>query len=199
MPELWSGSPATPTCGCATLPTRRRHRAHALNIVTDLTEAAHVVKRREGRRNRYHLQARIPLPDRVGKEWTVGEMLGLLVVANRHGPNTCPLTISTQDRPAFSCHLVAQTRYEPRESRAMTRSLEALKCSARPVTLSFARGCTACGRSREAGHRRSTGHSQGQRRPVSWSRSEPNWSWCPSSYRMSRRRRPYRLSQSFQS
>jgi DNA-binding IclR family transcriptional regulator len=34
----------------------------ACAIVTDLTEAGYAAKQREGRRNRYQIQARLPLP-----------------------------------------------------------------------------------------------------------------------------------------
>ena len=51
----------------------------AFGIVTDLTEAGYVVKDKEGRRNRYRIQADLPLRQAVGREPTIGEMLGLLV------------------------------------------------------------------------------------------------------------------------
>jgi DNA-binding IclR family transcriptional regulator len=51
----------------------------AFGIVTDLTEAGYVVKEKEGRRNRYRIQAHLPLGQAVGREPTIGEMLGLLV------------------------------------------------------------------------------------------------------------------------
>jgi DNA-binding transcriptional ArsR family regulator len=51
----------------------------AFGIVTDLTEAGYVVKDKEGRRNRYRIQADLPLRHAIGREPTIGEMLGLLV------------------------------------------------------------------------------------------------------------------------
>jgi hypothetical protein len=57
----------------------------AYGIVVDLTEAGYVVKEKEGRRNRYQVQEHLPLPDRVGRERTVGEVLDLLVDARRRG------------------------------------------------------------------------------------------------------------------
>ncbi|HME02401.1 MAG TPA: helix-turn-helix domain-containing protein, partial [Solirubrobacteraceae bacterium] len=51
----------------------------AFGIVTDLTEAGYVVKNKEGRRNRYRIQAHLPLRQAVGRQPTIGEMLGLLV------------------------------------------------------------------------------------------------------------------------
>jgi hypothetical protein len=50
----------------------------AFGIVADLTEAGYVVKTREGRRNRYHVQHDLPMRDTISRERTVGEMLALL-------------------------------------------------------------------------------------------------------------------------
>jgi hypothetical protein len=51
----------------------------AFGIVVDLTDAGYVVKERDGRRNRYHIQHHLPLPDTIGHERTIGEVLELLV------------------------------------------------------------------------------------------------------------------------
>ena len=51
----------------------------AFGIVNDLTEAGYVVKEKDGRRNRYHIQAHLPLPEPDGRERTIGEILALLV------------------------------------------------------------------------------------------------------------------------
>jgi len=51
----------------------------AFGIVTDLTEAGYVVKDKDGRRNRYRIQAHLPLPEAIGRERTIGEVLALLV------------------------------------------------------------------------------------------------------------------------
>ncbi len=48
-------------------------------IVTDLTRAGYVVKEKEGRRNRYRIQHHLPLRQPIGREPTIGELLGLLV------------------------------------------------------------------------------------------------------------------------
>ena len=37
-----------------------------------------MVKEKEGRRNRYHVQAHLPLPEPTARERTVGEVLALL-------------------------------------------------------------------------------------------------------------------------
>src|SRR5580692_8669931 len=50
----------------------------AYSIVADLTEAGYVVKEKEGRRNRYHVQAHLPLPELASRDRTVGEVLALL-------------------------------------------------------------------------------------------------------------------------
>jgi MarR family len=50
----------------------------AFGIITDLVEAGYVVKEKDGRRNRYHIQAHLPLPESTSRERTVGEVLALL-------------------------------------------------------------------------------------------------------------------------
>jgi DNA-binding transcriptional ArsR family regulator len=55
----------------------------AYGIVADLTDAGYVVKERDGRRNRYHIQDHLPLRDRISRERTIGELLDLLMDAKR--------------------------------------------------------------------------------------------------------------------
>ena len=50
----------------------------AFGIITDLVEAGYVVKEKDGRRNRYHIQAHLPLPEPTTRERTVGDVLALL-------------------------------------------------------------------------------------------------------------------------
>ena len=50
----------------------------AFGIIADLVEAGYLVKEKNGRRNRYHIQAHLPLPEPDGRERTVGEILALL-------------------------------------------------------------------------------------------------------------------------
>jgi hypothetical protein len=50
----------------------------AFGIIADLVEAGYVVKEKDGRRNRYHVQAHLPLPEPTARERTVGEVLALL-------------------------------------------------------------------------------------------------------------------------
>ena len=54
----------------------------AHGIVTDLAEAGYVIKRKDGRRNRYQVQAHLPLPEPTRRERTVGEVLALLAGAD---------------------------------------------------------------------------------------------------------------------
>ena len=51
----------------------------AFGIVTDLTDAGYIVKQKEGRRNRYRIQNHPPLPEAVGRERKIGEVLELLI------------------------------------------------------------------------------------------------------------------------
>ena len=49
----------------------------AFGIITDLVQAGYLVKEKNGRRNRYHIQAHLPLPEPDRRERTVGEILAL--------------------------------------------------------------------------------------------------------------------------
>ena len=50
----------------------------AHGIVTELAEAGYVIKQKDGRRNRYQIQAHLPLPEPTSRDRTVGEVLALL-------------------------------------------------------------------------------------------------------------------------
>ena len=50
----------------------------AHGIVTDLAEAGYVVKQKDGRRNRYQIQAHLPLAGPGTREPPIGEVLALL-------------------------------------------------------------------------------------------------------------------------
>lgn len=50
----------------------------AYGIVADLTRDGYIVKHKDGRRNRYSIQSHLPLPDDLGKQLTIGEVLALL-------------------------------------------------------------------------------------------------------------------------
>ena len=51
----------------------------AFGIVADLTTAGYVVKDKDGRRNRYRIQTHLPMPENLGPERTIGEVLKVLV------------------------------------------------------------------------------------------------------------------------
>jgi IclR helix-turn-helix domain len=51
--------------------------AHA--IVADLAAAGFVVKHKHGRRNRYHIQAHLPLPEPASPEAAIGDVLAILM------------------------------------------------------------------------------------------------------------------------
>ena len=54
----------------------------AYGIVTDLTAAGYAVKQKDGRRNRYQIQAHMPLPEPTSRQLAMGEVLALLADAN---------------------------------------------------------------------------------------------------------------------
>jgi hypothetical protein len=62
----------------------------AHGIVTDLTEAGYVVKHKDGRRNRYQIQAHMPLPEPASQEPAIGEVLALLTGAVLASDGTTP-------------------------------------------------------------------------------------------------------------
>jgi hypothetical protein len=53
----------------------------AYAIVTDLAAAGYAVKRKDGRRNRYQIQAHLRLPEPASQEPAIGEVLALLAGA----------------------------------------------------------------------------------------------------------------------
>ena len=55
----------------------------AYGIVVDLTDSGYVVKERDGRRNRYHIQLHLPVRGTIAAERTIGEVLDLLTDANQ--------------------------------------------------------------------------------------------------------------------
>ena len=50
----------------------------AHGIITDLTAAGYVVKQKHGRRNRYQIQAHLPLPEPASQEPAIGDVLAVL-------------------------------------------------------------------------------------------------------------------------
>ena len=53
----------------------------AHGIVTDLATAGYVLKQKDGRRNRYQIQAHLPLPEPTSQQLAIGEVLALLAGA----------------------------------------------------------------------------------------------------------------------
>jgi DNA-binding transcriptional ArsR family regulator len=51
----------------------------AHGIITDLAEAGYVVKQRDGRRNRYRIEADLPLREPGSREPAIGEVLAVLL------------------------------------------------------------------------------------------------------------------------
>jgi predicted DNA-binding transcriptional regulator YafY len=54
----------------------------AYAMVTDLAAAGYAVKRKDGRRNRYQIQARLPLRGPASQHLAIGEVLALLAGAS---------------------------------------------------------------------------------------------------------------------
>ena len=50
----------------------------AFGIVRNLTAAGYAVKQKDGRRNRYQIQAHLPLPEPTSQQLAIGEVLALL-------------------------------------------------------------------------------------------------------------------------
>jgi DNA-binding IclR family transcriptional regulator len=80
----------------------------AYGIVTDLAGADYVIKQKDGRRNRYQIQADLPLPEAASQEPAIGEVLAVLAgrrreaAANRDGTSLrrpAAVVVSTE-RPA---------------------------------------------------------------------------------------------------
>jgi hypothetical protein len=59
----------------------------AYGIVTDLAAAGYAVKQKDGRRNRYQIQAHLPLPDPTSGQLAIGEVLALLAGRQPAGGN----------------------------------------------------------------------------------------------------------------
>jgi hypothetical protein len=71
----------------------------AFSIIADLVEAGYVIKEKDGRRNRYHIQAHLPLPEPTSQERTVGEVLALMTGA---GPPATPTSAAAAATPGPS-------------------------------------------------------------------------------------------------
>src|SRR5258706_10062969 len=51
----------------------------AHGVLTDLVRAGYVTKAKDGRRNRYQIQAHLPLPEPGTREPSIGELLAVLL------------------------------------------------------------------------------------------------------------------------
>ena len=51
----------------------------AHRIVSELADAGYIARERHGRRNRYSIQAHLPLPDPVAREQKIGDLLAILI------------------------------------------------------------------------------------------------------------------------
>jgi MarR family len=52
----------------------------AHRIVAELADAGYITRHRNGRRNQYTINARLPLPDTIAREQNVGQLLEILTV-----------------------------------------------------------------------------------------------------------------------
>jgi len=53
----------------------------AHRIVSELFTAGYITRTRDGRRNRYAINAELPLPDPLARDQCVGDLLGVLAAA----------------------------------------------------------------------------------------------------------------------
>ena len=77
----------------------------AYGIISDLTAAGYAAKQKDGRRNRYQIQAHLPLPEPASQQLTIGEVLALLagVTAGRQpARGDLPEAIAADDTTAES-------------------------------------------------------------------------------------------------
>ena len=58
----------------------------AHGIVTDLAEAGYVIRQKDGRRNRYRIQAHLPVPEPGTREPAIGEVVALFAAPGRPAP-----------------------------------------------------------------------------------------------------------------
>ena len=76
----WSAWLVTPVSACATspLPSASPNGA-AHRILSELVDEGYVVRERQGRRNRYQVKTKLPLPHPLAEELEVGELLEVLI------------------------------------------------------------------------------------------------------------------------
>ena len=62
----------------------------AFGIVSDLTAAGYIVKEKGGRRNRYQVEAHLPLPESADRHLAIGDLLALLGGQDAEGSDAEP-------------------------------------------------------------------------------------------------------------
>src|SRR6202035_1783548 len=72
----------------------------AHGIVTDLARAGYVVKLKDGRRNRYQIQAHLPVPEPGTREPAVGEVVALFAAGHQTGAGAGAGAAQASDRDA---------------------------------------------------------------------------------------------------
>jgi hypothetical protein len=58
----------------------------AHRIVTDVSEAGYAIRQKDGRRNRYRIQAHLPVPEPGTREPAIGEVVALFAAPGRPAP-----------------------------------------------------------------------------------------------------------------
>ena len=58
----------------------------AHRIVTELLAAGYITRTRDGRRSRYTINSHLPLPDRLARDQSVGDLLTALATTQPTGP-----------------------------------------------------------------------------------------------------------------
>jgi DNA-binding transcriptional ArsR family regulator len=85
--------PGARLCDIATSQGITERSAHA--TVADLTQAGYVVKRKDGRRNRYQIEAHLPLAELGTTEPVIGDVLDLML--GRAGSSEEPPGLAAAD------------------------------------------------------------------------------------------------------
>jgi DNA-binding IclR family transcriptional regulator len=57
-------------------------------IVSDLAAAGYILKEKGGRRNRYRVEAHLPVPESADRHLAIGDLLALLVGTDAERPGT---------------------------------------------------------------------------------------------------------------
>jgi hypothetical protein len=85
----------------------------AYGIVTDLAAAGYVVKHKNGRRNRYQVQAHLSLPEPASREPATGELLAALIGDGATQPPEATTPRPGDQPPAASPHTHASSGAGP--------------------------------------------------------------------------------------